>query len=406
MGIRRTISILGGVAAAILVAAVPASEAASAPLKLEIPELSGKNRIGTRSFELVDRSRPAGFDQTGKRRLMVQVTYPRKRVAGSCRKAPYAAKAVRERLMSMLAVNDPVAIDTRTCIGGPVMKKRLPLVVFSHAYTASRGVYTSLITDLASRGFIVASLDHTSDAFAVEFPDGKVVDGVYGLPLSSKPIGEPELVDLVNTRSRDVRFVTTWLLKQNRARKSWLSKRIDRNRIGVFGHSLGGATATRVANVDRRFRASADIDGSLFGAWPLTFKSKKPYLLFVAEEGLGSVLPQDKSCRYFGNAKGPRLAWQLNGARHLTFSDFQALAPQMAAKKPDWPYAGLYPIIIGNLDPAASNRAQRNGITRFFRSYLQVDRKGKPKTRVKAPAPPSGVVPVTAGQLDCAPLPD
>ncbi|MBN8866648.1 MAG: hypothetical protein J0H98_03755 [Solirubrobacterales bacterium] len=377
----------------------PGAAAADEPLKLAIPDLTGNAKVGTRSFPLVDRSRPAGFDQTGPRRLMVQVTYPRR--PGRCQGASYLPDGTAERLLSYLALEgQKVEIRTGTCAGGPVVRRKLPLVVFSHAYTADRAVYTSLVADLASRGFIVASIDHTSDAFAVEFPSGRVVDGVYGSPLSSKPIDEAELVKLVNVRTRDVRFVTTWLLKQNRLRRSWLGGRIDPKRIGVFGHSLGGATAARVATVDRRFRASADVDGSLFGEWPLTTKSRKPFLLFVSEGGLGSVLPQDKSCPYFGAAAQPKLAWQLTGSQHLSFSDFQTLAPQIAAAKPDWPFASLYPIIIGNLDPAASIASQRGAIARFFRAYLRPPN-ARPK-RVRPPAPPAGVTPVSAESLTCA----
>ena len=398
MGTRRAVAGILAVAGVFVALNGANAYGAEGTLKLEIPKLTGKSKIGTRSFELTDRSRPAGFDTPGRRRLMVQVTYPRKRGAGHCRTAPYLLNGTRDKLLGYLNLSGPVEIDTRACAGGPVTRKKLPLVVFSHAYTADRAVYTSLVNDLASRGFMVASIDHTGDAFAVQFPDGEVVDGSYGSPLASNPIEEPELVELINMRTRDVRFVTTWLLKQNRKQKSWLKKRIDPKRIGIFGHSLGGATAARVGLVDRRFRASADVDGSLYGDWALTAKSRKPFLLFTSEDGLGSVLPQDKSCRYFGHAANPKLGWQLAGAKHLSFSDFQVLAPQIAERKPDWPYAGLYPIIVGNLDPAASVRSQRTAIARFFNAYVK---NGRKPARVKSPKPPAGVVPVTTGQLTC-----
>lgn len=397
MGTRRLAGILAIIVAAFGLAA-STSLAADQPLRLEVPALTGKAQVGTRSFELTDRSRPAGFEMSGRRRLMVQVTYPRVRGAGICRKAAYLPEGTAQRLLSYLALEGKVEIDTRACVGGPVARKALALIVFSHAYTADRAVYTALVNDLASRGYLVASIDHTGDAFAVQFPGGDVIDGLYGSPLASKPIDESELVKLVDVRTRDVRFVTTWLLRQNRVKKSWLKGRIDPKRIGVFGHSLGGATATRVALIDRRFRASADVDGSLFGEWPLTAKSKKPFLLFTATDGLASVLPKDKSCRYFGNAARPKLAWELTGAKHLSFSDFQVLAPQIAERKPDWPYAGLYPIITGNLDPAASVLAQRTALARFFNAYVK---SGRRPNQVKAPSAPAGVMKVSAEKLTC-----
>lgn len=401
---KRSREVIGSIVAGFVVVMglllVATTAGAVEPLKLAVPPLSGKAKVGTRSFELVDHARPAGFDQPGPRRLMVQVTYPRrKRGAGPCRKAEYLPARAQAELMKVFAVKDPVVANTRSCAGGPVMKRRSPLILFSHAYTADRAVYTSLVNDLASRGFIVASVDHTWDAFTVEFPSGEMAKGLFGSPISSKPVPEEELVGLVNMRTRDIRFVTTWLMKRNRARKSWLRHRIDRKRIGVAGHSLGGATAARVALVDRRFRAYADIDGSLFGEWPLTGKSDKPFLLFVAEDGLGSVLPKDKACRWFGNAARPKLAWELTGGMHLTFSDIQALAPQIAAQNPAWAFATLYPMITGNLHPAASIRSQRNSLARFFRSYLPPAGKKIPR---KPPEPPVGVVPLPADDLVCA----
>lgn len=398
--------LFGGCLLAVNISAASAAES----LELNIPALSGKKKVGTRSFELIDRSRPAGFDQPGKRRLMVQVWYPRKKAGGACRVSEYLPPLTAQKLMGFIGVSKQVEVDTRACAGGPVERRKLPLIMFSHAYTANRGVYASLLTDLASRGFIVAAVDHTYDAFAVEFPGGKLVDGMFGSPLASKQVSEAELASLITMRTRDIRFVTTRLLKENRKKRSWLKGRIDPGRIGAFGHSLGGATATRVATVYRRFRASSDVDGSLFGNWPLTVKSKKPYLLLTAEKGLGGVVNQDKSCVFFNRAKAPKFAWQQQGAMHLSFSDFQTLAPQVAEKDPEWPFKTLYPAIIGDLDPATAVRAQRQALAWFFTEYLRpVKKRGKGKVfeppkgivTLGGPKPPAGIVNLTPEQLTC-----
>jgi len=368
---------------------------AAETIDLRVPEPTGRHEVGTRTLLMVDRDRPAGFEHDGPRRLMVQVTYPRVELpARKCREARYMPAGTEGRLVEYIALDRPVTLATGACRGAPMIRRKLPLIMFSHAYTASRGVYATLVNDLASRGFIVAAVDHTYDAFAVQFPDGALVDGEFGNPLASKPITEPELVQLVNLRVRDVRTVTTRLIRRS-LRRTWLKGRIDRARIGAFGHSLGGATAARVADLDRRFRASADLDGSLFGSWPLTRRSAKPFLLLVAEKGLGRVLHLDKSCRYLENARRAPLAWQLGGAAHLSFSDFQPLAPELAAEYPEWVFAPLYPVIIGTVEPGASVRAQRQALARFFRRSL------RPGGAAADPSPPTGIAPVAVDRLAC-----
>ena len=44
--------------------------------------------------------------------------------------------------------------------------------------------YTFIAEDLASRGYVVAAVDHPCEATAVEFPDGRVVKSAFGSHLA------------------------------------------------------------------------------------------------------------------------------------------------------------------------------------------------------------------------------
>lgn len=390
--------ILAGLFAATL---IPSGAAAGEPaLQLKIPAPSGKFSVGTKSFSLVDHARKAGFGLTGPRRLMVQVSYPlNPRTKAPCRPAPYLPMPVAERLLAIINETRPAELDTAMCLGGRPARGQLPVLIFSHAYTADRAVYTSLVNDLASRGYIVAAVDHTSDAFAVQFPGGQIVDGIFGTPLASKPVSEQKLASLVNVRTGDVRFVLTRILRLGSRKQGFLHGHVDRRRVGILGHSLGGATATHAAVRDRRFRAAADIDGSLFGKWPDRARLAKPFLMMVAESGLGSAFADQSACRFYNNLTGPRTAFQLTGGQHLTFSDFQVLAPQIAAQDPGWPFAGLYRLIVGDLDPIDSVTAQRLALARFFDRHVKaIGRKGPPR-KVK---PPVGMTRLSSVQLQCS----
>jgi len=63
-----------------------------------------------------------------------------------------------------------------------------PVVVFTHGYTGTFTDYTFLFEDLASRGYVVAAVDHTYEATAVEFLDGRLVKSVFGSHLAENTL--------------------------------------------------------------------------------------------------------------------------------------------------------------------------------------------------------------------------
>src|SRR5947208_7754901 len=64
----------------------------------------------------------------------------------------------------------------------------------------------------------------------------------------------------------DTAFVVTQLGHLNAADPSGkFTGRLDMQRLGMFGHSFGGATALQFCHDDRRCKAGMDIDGMPFG---------------------------------------------------------------------------------------------------------------------------------------------
>jgi dienelactone hydrolase len=275
------------------------------------------------------------------------------------------------------------------CRGGAMAAGKHPALVFSHAFTAERNVYTTLTADLASRGYIVVAPDHWPDAFAEQFPDGSARAGLYGAPLSPTSVSAAELAQLVERRARDSSFVLTRVLRMGGKRSGFLAGHVDRHRVGIFGHSLGGATAARELTRDRRFDAGVDLDGSLFGDWATSSRPRAPFMLLAAEGGLASIYPDDPICRYFDDARAPKYRFSLTDGLHFSYSDFESLAPQVAALDPSWVFAGAYQVVIGTVDPGLAVRAERTALARFFGAEV----KGA-KRKVK---PPPGMTPITAG---------
>lgn len=357
-------------AALALLAAPAASQAGDPPLRISVPKPSGRFEVGTRALLMVDASRQDTPGSPGPRRLMVQVTYPRAE-RGRCRPSPYISRGVMAILASAVALDRPTGIATGVCRGGRIANGVHPALVFSHAFTADRFVYASLVNDLASRGYIVVAPDHPPDAFAIEYPGGEVVDGEYGRPLTPAEITPAQIAELNELRTDDVRFVLSRTLELGRRSGGFLAGHVDGRRVGVLGHSLGGSTAAHAAQVGSRFDAAADLDGSLFGGWTARTGDRTPLLLLAAAGGVGAGFAEQPLCDYMAALGGPRFALDLEGALHFSYSDFQALAPAIAAADPGWPFAGLYQAVVGTIDPQRSITAQRRALARFFARYVK-----------------------------------
>src|SRR6185436_1402272 len=112
----------------------------------------------------------------GGRELMAGVWYPA-RDAGRHPRAPWLAPAVlRELLVSAGFAADAAATPlTAGHLGAPVRREcgRMPVILYLHGAHDHRAGNTVIVQELASRGYVVVTVDHTGDAFT-QFPDGRV----------------------------------------------------------------------------------------------------------------------------------------------------------------------------------------------------------------------------------------
>lgn len=115
-----------------------------------------------------------------------------------------------------------------------------PLIIYSHGFGGYHKESSHLAEYLAANGYIVA---------AVNFP----------LSYRGSPAGIPQLLDVVNQPS-DVSAVIDHVLALNSDRDSLIYARIDPNKIGTMGLSLGGLTTALVSFhptlKDNRIRAA------------------------------------------------------------------------------------------------------------------------------------------------------
>ena len=366
-----------------LVGAAPASAepvrgpiTAAQPLQLTLPRPTGHDRVGVVPLHLLDWSRPDPWVASQPvRELMVSLWYPTQR-AHAYRRAPWLPPTAWVRFQQeSLGVPVPPGVLrvplTHGRAGAPMERLRggRPVVLYSPGLGGNRDSSTVLVEELVSRGFIVVTIDHTHDSSQVEFPNGRVEE-------SAIPPLTPEVLEhAVAVRVADTRFVLDTLFALNAGRNpdaehrrlpAGLRGALRLSTVGMFGHSLGGATAAAAMLEDRRIKAGVDLDGTLFG--PVVHAGlDRPFMLVAAQ---GHSRDNDETwAKFWANQLGWRLNLQLLGSAHHSFTDFQVLVPQAAGVLHLPPDAAQQ--LIGTIDPHRSILNQRTYIASFFNLNLR-----------------------------------
>ena len=197
-------------------------------------------------------------------------------------------------------------ISTHAVDRGPVatIRGRLPVVIFSHGLGGTGFGYTTLIEDLASRGYVVAAIEHTDFGTAVLLPDGRTMvphedSPPAGLSSAEKAQWKGHRIGMmINEGAADIRFVLDQLTELNHQDASHflLARKLDLTKVATMGHSAGAEYAARAGQLDARFKACVDLDGGMVPIMALPDTgdgaTMKQPLLFL--EGYHAEAPPDR----------------------------------------------------------------------------------------------------------------
>ncbi|SEG20076.1 Platelet-activating factor acetylhydrolase, isoform II [Nonomuraea solani] len=360
-----------------LAAGPMATEAAAEPaiggagIRVTLPPPAGKYPVGTVALHLVDRSRPDPW-VAGRayRELMVSVWYPARRKAG-LPTAPYMSPLAAADFGRTLAPGevDWAGATTHSQEGAPMDRTggRLPVVLYSPGFRVPRTFGTTVVEDLASRGYVVVSVDHTYETAQVEFPGGRLERTDFTAEWTAEDMSKA-----VDVRVDDMTFVLDQLARLNLGHNPDADRRrlpaglrggLNLSRIGALGHSMGGSSALQLAHDDRRVDAGVNLDGGHRGPVAQTGLAK-PFLQMAAESHTRASDPTWQSL--WDRSTGWKRELRFTGAEHISFSDAQALVPQYAEKL-NVDASGL----IGTIDPSRSLAAQRAYSAAFFDLHLK-----------------------------------
>ena len=278
-----------------------------------------------------------------KRELLVWIWYPS--AAGQSAAiddylpAPLRAAVERDRgpLLGKFLTRDLSKVHAHSLRNSDVspQQRSYPVVIMRAGASLEVWNYSTLAEDLASHGYVVVGFDAPYRTFTVVFPDGRVMRRI--------PENNPELClertgqeqdrcanRLLTAWTADIAFVLDRLEQLNASDASGkFTGRLDMTRVGVFGHSFGGAAAALFCHEDSRCKAGIDVDGAPHGS-VIQAGIDRPFMFLLSDHGRES---DPESLQIMANIQSiydrlppdGRLRIEIRGANHFLFSDDGAL---------------------------------------------------------------------------------
>ena len=164
--------------------------------------------------------------------------------------------------------------------------EKFPLVVFSHGAFGYYQSNASSYLELASNGYVVVSIEHPYHSFFTKDTEGKTVtvdrDFISSCMNANGDMTEEKIYEVsrswMELRVADMNFALDSLIAgadsgdldsywfENDVSKESVTRalsHIDTDKIGLMGHSMGGATAVEVGKIRDDIDCVIDIDGTM-----------------------------------------------------------------------------------------------------------------------------------------------
>ncbi|NNF33804.1 MAG: hypothetical protein HKN68_06830 [Saprospiraceae bacterium] len=230
------------------------------------------NSIGVKQFIWTDESRTDDYNG-GNRIINAKVWYPSEEDASLAEPALYYFK-IEEAYQSLSnwseedlkSVNE---IKTNSSLNAPIKASsdKYPLIIFSPGLGGNLSLYSFYAESLAERGYIVMGINHLYESEYVIDQVGNTHPVNITFHDSLKTLDIPGQITADQYREvkgerqkvlgEDIVFGLNQILND-----AFFREHLDKDRIGVFGHSIGGAGAIYANILDDRIKAVIDLDGT------------------------------------------------------------------------------------------------------------------------------------------------
>jgi dienelactone hydrolase len=350
-------------------------------IEITLPAPTGPFAVGRATFAWTDdtHSDPLAPVPGTKRQLLVWIWYPAA--------PPQPSKIDRQVsvLFTQFLTRDPSRVRTHSIRDAAVSAQQpsYPVVFMRAGLAALTADYTTLAEDLASHGYVVVGFDAPYRTIVVVLPDGIMIARTpqNNAELFSGSEQEQLATKLVYAWSADTSFALDQLERLNKSDPSGrFIGRVDVQRVGVFGHSLGGATALQFCHDDSRCKAGIDVDGAPLGT-VIREGVTQPIMFLMSDHGTESeaeTRPVQANIRsiYDRLPSDRRFEILIRGGYHFGFSDGALLKSHIVL-------GALHTLGIVGIDGRRQLDVTSHYVHRFFDAYL----KGPSGARLKISDP-------------------
>ena len=343
--------------------------------------ITGTYAVGTEHFTVTDNTREEVLGpKCGPRRLEVRLFYPVKIEATEDKeRMELSAERVQALQKACFVKELPEGLVSPECYTGvSQVEGKFPLVLYSHGYGSSCVEGNVLLCcELASNGYVVASIGHAYEAAICEFDDGSVAlydkeikiqtGGIKSFFAQMKLVrmdaeAEEVYAYFDELQKKYMGFMLERLPEWGKdslcvmeALKKSYGERIDFSKgIGATGHSFGGAVAYWLCQHSEEITCGANIDGGVFGDYT-GMVMKKPFLQ------IGSKMNRNFELKPLLNTVAPVRFETFEGVTHVGFTDAKFMYEQDSAKAK---------MVVGKMDGCEMHRRLADLHLEFFREYL------------------------------------
>ncbi|MEK3981785.1 alpha/beta fold hydrolase [Paenibacillus sp. FSL K6-3166] len=206
-------------------------------------------------------------------------------------------------------------------------KRSYPVIIYSPALGLDRDMYIYNIQALVKQEFIVVTVSAAYEAMFTVCPIGEFMNQSEVMR-TIQATDYTELHHFISIRKKDIQHVLDHLSNLNSRMGIF-----DMDKVGMIGHSIGGATALDLTMEDDRIKAAVLLDASMHLYIENEVKNNTVPLLVLRQkasalEALSNIL-QEKIAKdfikgqekLFRNWNGYKSFLKIRNATHMSFSD-------------------------------------------------------------------------------------